>query len=113
MRPTRFYSNRQEQQVAKAIGGKQTSNSGATSFIKGDVNTNSFLLECKTCVKPQKTFTVHKEWFDKNKVEAFAMGKDYSAVVFDFGDGEQHYVIDEKLFKKLLKILEDENYEIL
>ena len=79
----------------------------------GQNNTDSFLLECKTCVKPQKTFTVHKEWFDKNKAEAFAMGKDYSAVVFDFGDGEQHYVIDEKLFKKLLKILEDENYEIL
>ena len=32
-RPTRFYSNKQEKKVAKAIGGKQTANSGATLFI--------------------------------------------------------------------------------
>ena len=111
VRPTRFYSSKQEKQVAKAIGGKQTSNSGATAFSKGDVRTDLFLLECKTCVKPQKSFTVQKEWFTKNREESFAMGKPFSAVVFDFGDGEQHYIIDEKLFKKLLKHLEDENYE--
>lgn len=110
-RPTRFYSSKQEKQVAKAIGGKQTANSGATAFSKGDVRTDLFLLECKTCVKSQKSFTVQKDWFTKNKEEAFAMGKPFSAVVFDFGDGEQHYIIDEKLFKKLLKHLEDENYE--
>lgn len=38
MRPknfsTRYYSNRQEKKVAKAIGGKQTANSGATAFSK-------------------------------------------------------------------------------
>jgi hypothetical protein len=111
MRPTRFYSNRQEKQVAKTVGGKQIANSGATAFSKGDVRTESFLLECKTCTKPQKTFTVHKEWFRKNQEEAFAMGKQFSAVVFDFGDGEQHYIIDEKLFKKLLNHLEEENHE--
>ena len=110
-RPTRFYSSKQEKQVAKAIGGKQTANSGATTFSKGDVRTDDFLIECKTCVKPQKSFTVQKEWFDKNKEEAFAMGKPYSAAVFDFGDGEQHYIINERLFKTLLKHLEDENYE--
>lgn len=32
-RPTRFYSSRQEKAVAKAVGGKQTSNSGATDFL--------------------------------------------------------------------------------
>lgn len=31
-RPTRFYSNQQEKKVAKAVGGKQVSNSGATAF---------------------------------------------------------------------------------
>ena len=108
-RPTRFYSSKQEKQVAKAVGGKQTVNSGATAFSKGDVRTDLFLLECKTCVKPQKSFTVQKEWFGKNQEEAVAMGRQFSAVVFDFGDGEQHYIIDEKLFKKLLNYLEDEN----
>ena len=70
VRPTRFYSSKQEKQVAKAIGGKQTANSGATAFSKGDVRTDDFLIECKTCVKPQKSFTVQKEWFTKNKEEA-------------------------------------------
>lgn len=106
MKPTRFYSDRQEKKVAKAVGGKQTANSGATLFQKGDVVTADFLIEAKTVTKEQKTFTVKKEWFDKNKEEAFAMGKPYSAIVFDFGDGEQHYVIDQKLFSMLLEYIE-------
>ena len=107
-RPTRFYSKRQEKKVAKAIGGTRTANSGATAFSKGDVRTDSFLLECKTCTEPRKSFTLHKEWFDKNKEEAFAMHKDYSALVFDFGDGNNYYVIDEHLFKFLINYLEGE-----
>ena len=108
-RPTRFYSKQQEKRVAKAVGGARTANSGATAFSKGDVRTSTFLLECKTCTEPRQSFTLKKEWFDKNKEEAFAMHKDYSAVVFDFGDGENHYVIDERLFQKLVKYLEGEN----
>ena len=109
MRPTRFYSKKQETKVAKAIGGKRTANSGATTFSKGDVTTDSFLIECKTCTEPRKSFTLKKEWFDKNKEEAFAMHKDYSAVVFDFGDGENLYVIDEHLFRILQETLEGDN----
>ncbi len=109
MRPTRFYSKKQETKVAKAVGGKRTANSGATTFSKGDVTTDSFLIECKTCTEPRKSFTLKKEWFDKNKEEAFAMHKDYSAVVFDFGDGENLYVIDEHLFRVLQKTLEGDN----
>lgn len=105
-KPTRFYSNQQEKKVAKAVSGKQTANSGATLFQKGDVVTADFLIEAKTVTKEQKTFTIKKEWFEKNREEAFAMGKPYSALVFDFGDGEQHYVIDQKLFSMLLKYLE-------
>ena len=112
-KPTRFYSNKQEKKVAKAIGGKQVSNSGATAFNKGDVTTDLFLLECKTCVENKKSFSIKKEWLEKNKEEQFAMGKDYSALVFNFGpDSDNYYVIDEKLFKtlnKLLIFLEEEN----
>ena len=103
----RFYSNRQEKKIAKVVGGKQTANSGATKWSKGDVTTDQFLLEAKTKTKPSKSFTLQKEWFDKNKEEAFAMNKPYSALVFDFGDGEQHYVIDEKLFLVLKNYLEE------
>lgn len=107
-RPTRFYSNKQEKKIAKVVGGKQVSNSGATAFDKGDVLTTRFLIEAKTVTKPQKTFTVKKEWIKKNQEEAFAMGKIYSAVAIDFGDGEQHYIISQKLFDKLIEVLDND-----
>lgn len=108
-RPTRFYSSRQEKAVAKAVGGKQTSNSGATDFIKGDVLTDKFLLECKTVTDVRKSFTIQRSWIEKNREEAFAMGKPYSALVFNFEpNGENHYVIDEKMFKRLITLLKEE-----
>ena len=108
---TRYYSNRQEKKVAKILKGKKQSNSGATNFQKGDVNTDLFLLECKTKIKDSESFILKKEWFVKNKEEAFAMGKLYSAIVIDFGDSKNHYIIDESLFKYLNnKLMEDENY---
>lgn len=109
-RSNRFYSNHQEKKVAKAVGGKQVSNSGATAFNKGDVTTDSMLLECKTCMENKKSFSIKKEWLEKNKEEAFEMGKSYSALVFNFGpDTDNYYVIDEKLFKELLDYIEKEN----
>lgn len=108
-RPTRFYSSRQEKKVAKAVGGKQVSNSGATAFNKGDVTSDNFLIECKTCVEDKKSFSIKKEWLEKNKEEAFEMGKDYSALAFNFGpSSENYYVIDERLFKRLKEVLESE-----
>ena len=38
-KPTRWYSDKQEKQVAKATGGKQTPNSGSTPYVKADVLT--------------------------------------------------------------------------
>lgn len=109
MRPTRFYSNKQEKHIAKAVGGKQVSNSGATAFNKGDVTTDAFLIEAKTCVADKKSFSIKKDWLEKNKEEAFEMGKSYSALAFNFGpDSENYYVIDERLFKILKEIVEDE-----
>lgn len=107
-RPTRFYSDRQEKKVAKAVKGKQTPNSGSTPYIKGDVLNELFLLECKTHMEPTNKFTIKKEWIDKNEEEAFQMHRPYSAVVIDFGDGKNHYLISEKLFLKLLNHLREE-----
>ena len=109
-RPTRFYSSRQEKKVAKAVGGKQVSNSGATAFNKGDVTSDNFLIECKTCVEDKKSFSIKKDWLDKNKEEAFEMGKAYSALAFNFGpDSENYYVIDERLFKRLKEAVENDS----
>lgn len=105
-RPTRFYSNRQEKKVAKSVSGRKVANSGATTFNKGDVVTDRVLLECKTCTKEQSTFTIKRDWITKNREEAFAMHRDYSALVIDFGDGEQHYLVSEKMFKEWLSSLD-------
>ena len=107
---TRYYSNRQEKQVAKALNGRQTSNSGATDFVKGDILTNDFLIECKTTMTPKKSFSIKKEWLDKNRQEMFAMNKSYNALAFNFEpDGKNYYVIDEKLFKYLKEKLEEDD----
>ena len=106
---TRYYSNKQEKAVAKSLGGRQTANSGATNFSKGDCYTDKFLVECKTCVEDKKSFSIKKEWIEKNKEEAFAMRKPYSTIAFNFGpNSENYYVIDERLFKILKDVLEGE-----
>lgn len=106
----RFYSNKQEKQIAKAVGGKQVANSGATRFAKGDVTTDKWLIEAKTCTKEKRSFTIKEDWLIKNKEEAFDMGKDYNALAFNFGpDTQNYYVIDEYTFKELISKEEENN----
>ena len=108
--PTRRASARQENKVAKELGAKIQSNSGATDYQKGDIIAGSMLVECKTVMKPQQSVSIKKEWFDKNEQERFAMKKDYSALVFDFGDnGEQYIAMSLKQFKRIMKEAELEN----
>ena len=109
MKPTRWYSNKQEKQVAKAVGGRQVSNSGATAFNKGDVVTDDFLIECKTATKEVKSFAIKKDWLTKLDEEQFAMDKDYSALAFDYGDGIRYYIINESLFLNLITLLKEVN----
>jgi len=105
----RKYSNIQEKSVAKAVKGRQQSNSGATMFHKGDVCTDDILFECKTCIKDRGSITIEKKWINKNREEAFAMRKDYSIIAFNFlQNGENFYIIDERLFKTLLEKLEED-----
>ena len=105
-KPNRYFSNKQEKKVAKAVGGKKVANSGATKFSKGDVRTDNWLFECKTKTTPSESMTIHKEWIEKNEEEAFAMGKDYSAVVIDFGSSNNYYIVDEKTFLSMKEALE-------
>ena len=109
-KPTRYYSSRQEKKVAKAVGGRQTANSGATAFSKGDVITPSWVIECKTKTSDSKSFTIQEEWLLKNEEEAFAMGKNNSALCFDFGPSanKRYYIISERLFQLLQQYLQEE-----
>ena len=106
-RPTRFYSSRQEKVVAKKVGGKQVANSGATAFSKGDVRTDEWLIECKTATTEKASFSIKRDWLDKNREEAFAMGRSYNALCFDYGNGSnRYYIIDERTFIKMKEALE-------
>ena len=108
-KPTRFYSKKQENSVAKSLGGKRNLNSGATMFDKGDVSLDDWLLECKTKTTPSESISVKKEWIQKNKEESLFMGKKHEAIAISFGPGQpNYYIIDENLFKILVEYLENE-----
>ena len=110
---TRYFSGLQERAVAKAVGGKLVPNSGAAKFVGGDVDGGDFLIECKTSCSEKQSFSVKRAWLEKNEDERYEMGKSYSALAFDFGDnGKRYYVIDEKLFVKLVEMLKKEENEV-
>lgn len=85
MTATRKYSSKQETYGNDYLGLRSTSNSGATAFDKGDGSDKYFLMEWKTMTKKQKSQTLKKEWFETNRKEMFAMGKEINGVGFDFG----------------------------
>lgn len=107
-RPTRFYSSRQEKKVAKVIDGKRSANSGASMWQKSDVTNDLFAIECKTHTEFKDSFSIKHSWIDKNREEAFQMGKRHSALAIDFGDGENHYLISERDFLYLLEKMREE-----
>ena len=107
--PTRYYSKKQEDAIAKKLGGARVKNSGATAGAKGDVNLDKWLLEAKTKMTPSASISIQKEWLEKNNKEALFMGKPYSALAFNFGPDEpNYYIIDEALFETLIAALENE-----
>lgn len=106
--PTRFYSKKQENDLAKQFDGERVKNSGATRFAKGDVTLGKWLLEAKTKMTPSKSMTIQKEWLEKNSQEALFMGKPHSALAFNFGPNEKnYYIIDEELFDFLVRHVDD------
>lgn len=109
---TRYYSDLHEKSVCKATGAVQQTNSGAGLFRKGDCihKDASLLLECKTCMTEKESFSIKKEWIEKNKEEQFNVRMDNGCIVFNFGPGlDNYYVIDEKLMKFLVEKLIEEN----
>lgn len=107
-KPTRFYSDRQEKTVAKAIRGRQTSNSGATPYDKGDIRNPLFTIECKTKTTESDSISIKKEWLTKLKDESLYMKTPYEALIFNFGPETKNYaIIDLELFNILQDILKD------
>ena len=112
---TRHASSVQEKRVAGKLGGKVSSNSGAGLFNKGDivVEDASLLVECKTCMESKKSFSIKKDWIDKNKEEAFRLRLDNHVIAFnfDYQDKKDYYIIDDKLMEYLVHCLERDNDE--
>lgn len=103
------YSDKQEKQIAKMVGGRTQSNSGGTKFGGGDVHTSNILIEAKTLTKPKDTFTIRKEWLDKAREQAFEQNKVWSALAFRFDpDGPDYFVVSKHLFSILVQALEEE-----
>lgn len=109
---TREASSVQEQRVAKKLGGVVTSNSGAGLFKKGDIHVEDvkMLVECKTCMSPKNSFSIKKEWIEKNKQELFQNRLNYHCIAFnfDYQDKKDYYVIDDLLMSILLEKLREE-----
>lgn len=109
---TRYYSNLQEDRVAKLLGAYRQSNSGASLFAAGDVYNPkaSLLIECKTCMSPKESFSIKKEWVVKNKQEAKSKRLLNNCLAFSFGpeEREDYFIIDGNLMKYLVQKLEEE-----
>lgn len=104
IKTTRDASEQQETNVAKALGGHRTANSGATTFSKGDVIVGNCIIECKTKMSDCNSITVQKDWIDKLEQERQDMGKPMAALAISFNVGiRNYYVIDERHMKMLLE----------
>ena len=108
-KPTRYYSDKQEKIIAKNLNGRQVANSGATMFAKGDVVVgNDWLIEAKTKTTQTNSFSIKKEWLEKNLNESIFMHKKYNALAFNYGPNTpNYYIIDESLMKRLVELLKD------
>ena len=105
---TRYFSDQHEKSVCKALGGRQTSNSGANRFEKGDVIVDDayMLIECKCSMTEKSSFSIKKEWLDKIQEEAFRNRLINTCLCFNFEPGgNNYYVIDEKMMKDFMEFI--------
>ena len=110
---TRGASAVQEYRIAKKLGGKLSANSGAGLWDKSDVSVQvaDMNIECKTCIKPKASFSIKKEWLEKNKQAGFINRLHNHVIAFNFfyEDKDDYYIIDDKLMKFLVEKLIEEN----
>lgn len=103
---TRDVSNFHEKNVARALGGVKTSNSGATAFTKGDVLVGDCIIECKTKMSECGSFSISKNWLTDLELERQGMGKSIAALAFSYNCGKtSYYVINERVMMRLLECL--------
>lgn len=108
---TRYYSSSQEQYISKLLGGHSNSSSGSSQFNKGDVYVEdaSLLIECKTSMTSKNSFSIKKDWIEKNSNEAFIKRFSNTCIVFNFEpNGKNYFLINERLMKYLVDKLKED-----
>ena len=109
---TRWFSSKQEQYVAKQLGGIVQPNSGAAHHTAGDVIIpETMVIECKTTTKNDaKSWTIKQEWLEQNEKERLDLMLPHAALAVSLDpSGEKNlYVINENLMKLLVKTIRGE-----
>ncbi|KZR57916.1 hypothetical protein [Pseudobacillus badius] len=75
--------------------------SGSKWYAKGDTISSMFLVEAKDKATPSKQRTIHKDVFDKLKLEALEENK-IPLYVVGFGDGRDFIIMDDLDFYGLV-----------
>lgn len=86
---TKYYSNKQEKMVAKALGGYPVGGSGAMPAVPGDVKTYDWLVECKTHVDSGQKITFNFDVWTKIEKEAMAVHRKPVLIVDDGSQNER------------------------
>lgn len=95
MANNKIYSDKQESLVAKVVNGRKVSGSGSRPFAPGDVESDEWLIECKTHISPGKKISFKLDVWEKIRNEAATRHK-YPAYVVD--DGSQLLINQRVLF---------------
>ena len=85
----KYYSNKQESNLASILGWKQIGGSGATPCAPGDIRASEWLGECKTHTKQHSIYFDAGVWA-KIKDEAFGHNKKPVLFVDDGTQKESH-----------------------
>lgn len=75
--------------------------SGSKWYAKGDTISSMFLVEAKDKAKPSKQRTIHRDIFDKIRLEAIEENK-IPLYVVGFGDGRDFFIMEDTDFYHLL-----------
>jgi hypothetical protein len=97
----------QEERIAKLFNGSRTPQSGGGKWKKGDVHSDSYLIECKTTIEPKLSYSIKKVVLDKAKHEARQMGKRTSILAFTLGEAFTDYFVVDTDFINDFKYLKE------
>lgn len=102
-------STKQELQIAKDVGGKRQTASGALPYDKLDVSSQEFLIDAK--YTDRGSFSINKTQMKQYEMEARKVGK-LPAMVVDFGRGQCYTVIRYEEFLHYVGLFEEEMKEL-